>query len=164
MFRSFLFLVMMSFSLVLLAQDPQQDPDPATAGGLDSLKVSVKQDPKIKWLLEAHQQVLARQQGIPGYRVQVNVESGNQSRIRIQNKQFEFEELFPDIPSYIVYDAPYFKLRVGNYRTRLEARKMMEQIITEYPNAFIVVDEIELPQIELHDDNQDQLQGVKEEE
>ncbi|MFO7977668.1 MAG: hypothetical protein R6U64_03335 [Bacteroidales bacterium] len=156
MIRTLSFLVVMIFVTAGLAQDPAPDPEQAPPAGLDSLKVAVKQDPKIEWLLKAHQQVLSRQRGIPGFRIQVHVESGNQSRVRIQNKKFEFEELFPQIHSYIVYDAPYFKLRVGDFRTRLEARKVWEQIASEYGDAFIVVDEINPPEIELQQQQQDQ--------
>lgn len=158
MVRALFFLFVMTFATAGLAQAPAPDPAQAPPVVLDSLKVSVKQDPKIDWLLKAHQQVLARKQGIPGFRIQVYVESGNQSRVRIQNKKFEFEELFPQIPSYIVYDAPYFKLRVGDFRTRLEARKVAEQISDEYGDAFIVVDEINPPEIELQQEQQDQQQ------
>ena len=112
------------------------------------LAVTLVQDPKIDWLLRAHRETMRRQGGIPGFRVQVHVESGNQSRVRIQRAKYEFDSKYPDVKSYIDYDAPYYKLRVGDFRTRLDARRYLEKISRDYRNAFIVVDKINFPELD----------------
>ena len=52
--------------------------------------------------------------------------------------------LIPYMPFWL---APNFKLRVGDYRTRLEAEKMLHELRTAYPGCFVVPDEVEMPRL-----------------
>ncbi len=108
----------------------------------------VKQDPRTAYLLRAHREAVDRQLGIPGFRIHLYMDSGNRARLNTQREQADFEEEYPDIPSYILYEEPYFKLRVGDFRTRLDARRFLEKIRDDYSSAYIVVDLINFPQID----------------
>jgi hypothetical protein len=55
---------------------------------------------------------------------------------------------FPSVEAYEKYDQPNFNIRVGNFRTKLEAYKFLKQVQPEFPTAFIVQDEIEFPELE----------------
>jgi len=114
---------------------------------LDSmgLRVNVRHDPKVDALLNYHRNVVAAEQGIQGFRVQISADSGNQSKQRAQRSKAAFDAMFPEVNSYIIFDSPEFKLRVGNFRTRLDAHRFLEQISGLYPAAFIVVDRINFP-------------------
>lgn len=46
-----------------------------------------------------------------------------------------FQEDFPDIPSYISFNSPYWKVSVGNYRSRGEAQAMLAEFKNAYPGA-----------------------------
>jgi hypothetical protein len=110
-----------------------------------SLNVNLKQDQQIDRLLRAHKELMSRDRGISGFRVQIYSDSGNQSKLRTQRRKAEFDNRFPGVQSYIVYDAPDFKLRVGDFRTRLDARRFLEKIARDYEAAYIVVDNINYP-------------------
>ena len=110
-----------------------------------SLEVKLRQDPRIESLLNAHKEVVSRERGVSGFRVQIYSDSGNQSKLRTQRRKSEFDSKYPGVGSYIIYDAPDFKLRVGNFRTRLDARRFLEKIARDYRGAYIVVDTIEFP-------------------
>lgn len=112
------------------------------------LQLDVRQDARIDLLLEAHKEVVSRERGIMGYRVQIYSDAGNQSKLRTQRRKAEFDTKYPGVESYIIYDAPDFKLRVGNFRTRLDARRFLEKIARDYRSAYIVVDRIEYPGFE----------------
>ena len=109
---------------------------------------SVIQDDKTAYLLRAHREAVDRQLGIPGFRVHLYMDSGNRARLNTQQEQAEFEEEYPGITSYIVYEEPYFKLRAGDFRTRLDARRFLEKIRDDYSSAYIVVDLINFPQMD----------------
>lgn len=79
---------------------------------------------------------------IDGYRIQITAFSGNNSRNRAEGERAAFKSNFPGISVYLTYTEPYFKLRVGNYYTRLEAYKDLKRIQLTYPNAYIVPDKI----------------------
>ena len=123
------------------------------AADKDSLAVRqrdyVFQDQKISWLLDAHKELVKRERGIPGYRIQVYMDSGNQARVKTQRARAEFEKKYPDVNVYVTYDEPYFRLRAGDFRTRLDARRFMEQISENYPpgTVYIVVDTINFPEL-----------------
>ena len=108
----------------------------------------VKQNHKIEHLLHLHRNAMADQRGIPGYRVHLYMDSGNRARLNTQHEQAAFEELYPEQRSYIVYEEPYFKLRAGDFRTRLDARRFLEKIRRNYPAAYIVVDRINYPEMD----------------
>ena len=48
-----------------------------------------------------------------------------------------------EIPVQIKWLQPYYRVRVGHFRTREEARGMMAKMSEEFPAAFIVPDTIQ---------------------
>lgn len=76
-----------------------------------------------------------------GYRVQIFFGDRNKALER----KADFIETYPDIPAYISYLAPNFRLRVGDFRTRLEAEKLKDEL--QYTGCYIVRDKIELPSL-----------------
>lgn len=81
---------------------------------------------------------------MPGYRVQIYF--GN-DRTKAQELRSEFLQLFPSVPAYLVYHQPNFKVRVGDFRTRLEAIGFLNKISGSYQSAFIVPDDVKLPDL-----------------
>jgi hypothetical protein len=79
---------------------------------------------------------------INGYRIQIAAYSGVNSKSQAESVRNTFNNLFPYTKSYLVYNEPYFKVRVGNYYTRLEAYKDLETIRLTYPSAYIVPDKV----------------------
>jgi len=79
---------------------------------------------------------------ISGYRVQVFSVSGVNSKDKVNKEKAEYLLKNKDVDIYIVYQSPYFKLRIGDYRDKLEANYYLQKIIKDYPFAFIVNDEI----------------------
>ncbi len=79
---------------------------------------------------------------INGYRIQIAAYSGVNSKSQAEYAKNSFNNLFPYTKAYLIYNEPYFKVRVGNYYTRLEAYKDLETIRLTYPSAYIVPDKI----------------------
>ena len=48
---------------------------------------------------------------------------------------------FPDILAYLSHKEPYFKVTIGNFYTKLEAKKVKQEISKKY-NSYIVPSEI----------------------
>lgn len=82
---------------------------------------------------------------IPGYRIQIFFDSGLNSSDRARQAKDDFLFLFPDIPAYVSWKAPNYRVRVGDYKTRLDAEKDLQLIIINYPNAWVIKDEINFP-------------------
>jgi len=52
---------------------------------------------------------------------------------------------FPELKAYLVYQSPYFKLKVGNFKTREEAQQYQKTLGYYFPKGvFIMADTIEI--------------------
>jgi hypothetical protein len=76
-----------------------------------------------------------------GYRIQIsytpNREEAYQAKARLY-KEFENE------PVYIDYEAPNYKVKIGDFKNRIQATAVLQEVIKTYPGAFIVKDRIKI--------------------
>ena len=86
-----------------------------------------------------------------GYRVQFFISS---DRNEIYAKQAAFNQLYPDLRTYIIYQEPNFKLKAGDFRTRLEAQKLMRDLRPQFPTLFLVSEKINPPKLDTTPDDQ----------
>lgn len=84
---------------------------------------------------------------IPGFRIQIFFDSGSNSSDRANQAKDQFQAKYPEIEAYVSWKAPNYRVRVGDYRTRLEAERALQQIMPDYPNAWVIKDEINFPSI-----------------
>lgn len=121
------------------------------AGGLglsaqtasDSIQKGVNADPRLQTLVSKHEEVNASGKE-RGYRVQIYF-GGDKAKANEMKSKF-LARYAGDMKAYEVYEVPHFKIRVGNFRTRLEAYAFLKKIRIEFPSAYIVDSEIEYPE------------------
>jgi len=82
--------------------------------------------------------------GVPGYRLRIFSESGVGAKQEQQKVRARFLSLYPGLDAYNRYDEPYFKVYVGDCRTKSEALKLKDMIARNFPNSFIMPSEINL--------------------
>ena len=116
----------------------------AQKSGIDTGKVELILDNNIQVLLSKHIEINSKAP-IKGYRVKIHFGSDKNKAREIKGN---FIAKFPDVPAYEKYDQPNFNIRVGDFRTKLEAYKFLKEVQVEFPSAFLVQDEIELPKLE----------------
>jgi len=109
--------------------------------------VTINKDYRLDILLVKHFDIAKYEQTIDGYRVQIFFDAGNNSQSNANNARNEFLRKYPDYEAYIKFDSPYYKVRVGDFRTRLEAQHFLNAIFEVYPNSFIVLDQIKYPKL-----------------
>ena len=83
-------------------------------------------------LVSKYKKILRAQGGIEGWRIQIAFKA---KREDILAKQAKFTHLYPKIPAQIIFDSPYYKLTVGNFRTKYEALKVKKEISKNFPNT-----------------------------
>ncbi len=110
-------------------------------------KVDIIQDQKIDELLSKHIKVNEIANTIPGFRINIFFQSGNNSKAGAMQCKVLFNAKYPDIETYVVYEEPNFKVKVGDFRTRMEARGFVQKIKMEFPDAFVIKDQINFPKI-----------------
>jgi len=105
-------------------------------------KVEVVQDERITQLAEQYRKMSINNPEVDGYRVQIFFESGSNSKNAATNVQTGFETVYPEVKSYLSYNEPYYRVRVGDFRTLIEAVGFQKKIATDFPNSFPVKDKI----------------------
>jgi len=71
---------------------------------------------------------------MPGFRIQVF--AGNNQRIsksEAYTKEADVKSVFPEMSTYVVFTAPFWRLRVGDFQTFQEAQRMMTKLRAEFP-------------------------------
>ncbi len=104
--------------------------------------IALTRDSRIDDLITKQKDNNTLKQSMPGYRVQIYFGGVRQKAAEIK---LDFTGKHPEISSYLTYLAPNFKVRVGDFRTRLEAQGFLKSIEGQYSTCFIVQDEIKLP-------------------
>lgn len=79
---------------------------------------------------------------IPGYRIQV---LATPVRAQADSTRFFLLENFTEQPIYMIYEAPLYKLRVGDFLDRKEALMWIDKYRSVFPGAFIVPDKVLRP-------------------
>ena len=103
-------------------------------------QVNVIKDEKIdsKVAAKAQKQIL-------GYRLQICFDS---NKDLVDQARAKFIKLYPKIDTYITFEAPNFNLKVGDFRTQIEAEKLKEKIGGEFTISIIHKELINLPRID----------------
>ena len=70
-----------------------------------------------------------------GYRIGIFFDNGAEPGQCVAAKQ-TFETAFPDIPVYLVYENPYFKVSAGNCVTSEEAIVLLGKIRSQFPELI----------------------------
>lgn len=76
-----------------------------------------------------------------GYRIQLLLSSIDQ----IKQERNKYLSLGLPYPAYIKQVVPEYSLQIGDFPTRLEVEKHLQNIRSHYPKAFVVVESIEPP-------------------
>jgi hypothetical protein len=76
-----------------------------------------------------------------GFRLQILNTRSRDEAFKIKS---QLMQLFPDEKSYVTFQSPYFKVRIGNFIDRSEALSFRNRLAKKYPqNAYVVEDIIE---------------------
>jgi hypothetical protein len=116
----------------------------------DSSKIII-QDVRVDSLLMLHKKAMEAylanedHNGINGYRIQICLESGNNSKNIASRKKGRFDKKYPHVSSYMTFNQPYFRVRIGDFRTKLEAEAFLKRIIRNFRGAFVIKSKIKLP-------------------
>lgn len=95
-------------------------------------EVQINEDPSITQLMRTWTNNNRATPHIDGWRVQVMASTDRQ---QVEDGRMRFKTYYPDVPADWVHEKPYYKLRVGAFRSRLEAMAFIAQLV-EFPGAY----------------------------
>jgi hypothetical protein len=139
-------IILLSFCANISAQVPPNFNQSQNGGimGNDSVivikegVVKYSGDPRIQELLETKRHINKRNEGTKGYRIQLysgDRKTANQFKADFINSQ-------EDMNAYIVYEQPYFKTRVGDFRNKIDAERTLRSLSRKYSGSFVLSDAI----------------------
>ncbi|MGL6266467.1 MAG: SPOR domain-containing protein [Chitinophagaceae bacterium] len=112
-----------------------------SANELFAQGVTIYKDPRLDMLISKQvelNKVVYKENNRTGNGFRVLVINTNDRNKAMEVKSRMMTE-FPDHKTYLVYQSPYFKIQVGNFRERKEADVLLKKIIRYYPTGVIVV-------------------------
>jgi hypothetical protein len=142
--KSICFSLIVALFLVVGVSVAQQNPESKQGNIIEALSnadsvtnatVKIYQDKRIEKLISnRHSNGGSKQVTASGYRVQVfssNVQrTGKNDAFRIE-KQIRDE--FPEQAIYVNYISPFWKVRVGDFKTQAQAQAFRSQLISAFP-------------------------------
>ena len=82
---------------------------------------------------------------LTGYRVRIFFDNKQNARTASEAAMGRFQSAYPGHGVYRSFASPYFKVTVGDFRTKSEAMQMMRRIKADFPSAFVVRENINYP-------------------
>jgi len=113
-------------------------------------KVNIIQDYRIDDMLKIDKNVNSEAPGFLGYRIQI-FSGGGRDREKAFSIREDLETRFPDQRVYVKYQAPDFRVRIGNFRNKFEAMYLYKQCVKIYPYCYVVKDQISLLDLEVEE-------------
>lgn len=146
------------FAVLLIAFIAKsQQTQAQTKSGNDSNSVIVHKDPRVDILVKKQAQINEEttkeaRRTAKGYRLLVINTNKRDEAIAAKTKVYTY---FPDLKAYLIYQSPYFKVKVGNFKDRKDADEFRKELSTLFPSGvFIINDIIEIkPDKNKEDDN-----------
>lgn len=135
-------------SYSMLAQESVKEGKGASTEPLEILlKVQPDQDPRLGNMLNWHIENNIQKRGMDGFRLEIFFSSASDAKDKAMEIKKGFLTAYPDIAVHIKFNAPDFKVRVGDFRTKNEALKLKKELDDKYPKSFIVPDLIKFPEL-----------------
>ncbi len=113
----------------------------------NSGKITIVQENDLVKLIDKHLLEVSKRNGISGYRIRIFSNSGPGAREEGEIIRAGFIGKYEGITSYYIFDTPYYRLYIGDFRTKSDAMRFYKQIEYEFPDAFIVPSKINYPSL-----------------
>lgn len=124
------------------------------AQGMDSLSlgsINIYQAKGLSTMLKTHKSYAKYGSGmvagksiekiVKGYSVQI---ANTTNRTEAMNTKSKFLSMFPNIRANLVYNVPYYKLRVGQYVDRKDAESMLKQCRKYFDECFVIQEDLKI--------------------
>jgi hypothetical protein len=106
--------------------------------------LKINKDADLDSLIEKNKNLNKMKNVMDGFRIQLfsGTERNNANQLKAK-----FLAAYPTVPAYLIYQQPYFKLRVGDFRNKMEAQYLFNNLSSEFNQAILVADKINFPKL-----------------
>jgi hypothetical protein len=96
--------------------------------------ITVKQDPKFEQLLNDKRKINASISTNDTYKIQIFSGKSDEAKETLRS----FKREFNNIDGTLIFQTPNYKVIVGNFKTRIEAERNLEEIKKSYKSVFLL--------------------------
>ncbi len=104
--------------------------------------VKIHQSENIRDVLLLHLEAQRKTSQKNGYRICIFADSGQEANRKAENVRSVFMSMYRDIQPYKIFNSPFYRVYVGDFKTKSEAMKFLKKLERNFPNAYIVYDVI----------------------
>ncbi len=110
----------------------------------DSSTVVIHKDPRIDLLIKKQAEIneiafKTAKRNVRGFRIMVINTNDRNAAINAKARMYT---LFPELKSYLTYQSPYFRLKVGNFLDRKDAEDYQKKIEKYFPKGVFIVNDV----------------------
>lgn len=113
----------------------------------DQGTVTIEQEPLVGWLLNKYEDINKADNKISGWRIQIYNSSGKEARDEANELRNKFMNIFSNHKAYLIYQPPFFKIRVGDFRSKQEAFELYKNVLKFFPVSYLVPDKVNYPSL-----------------
>ncbi|MFI5132790.1 MAG: SPOR domain-containing protein [Chitinophagales bacterium] len=111
---------------------------------VDSNAVIIHKDPRLDLLVKKQAEIneeISRdaRRNMKGFRILVINTEKRDEAIAAKAKVYTY---FPELKAYLIYQSPYFRLKVGNFKERKDAEDYQKKLSPRFPNGVFIVNDI----------------------
>lgn len=114
-------------------------------------QVEVVADGRLQTILEQHIIYNSMSKTFAGYRIKVAKFTGDEAKDKAFELKQQLLEIFPSQRVYVVFDEPFFNVKMGDFHTRLDAYALLKLIKPQISTAVIIQDYVNAPVISEED-------------
>ncbi len=96
--------------------------------------IKVTQDPKFEQLLAEKRKINSSLTVNERYKIQVYNGDSETAKKTLS----EFKREFKNLDGTIVFNTPTYKVWIGNFKTKIEAERNLNDLRKKYPNALVI--------------------------
>ena len=110
----------------------------------DSGNVMVYKDPRLGLLVRKQAQINEEttrnsRRTMSGFRIQIVNSTDRNVAIDAKTKVYQ---LYPELKAYLLFQSPYYRIKVGNFKTRSEAETYMKSLQRNFSGSIFILKDI----------------------
>ena len=102
-------------------------------------QVSITEEPNITRLMNSFVNQSRSTESVQGWRIQLITTN---DRRKMEAARAKCANLYPGLKAEWKHVSPYYQVRIGAYRTKLELQSFLIELKNDFPNAIPVMDKI----------------------
>ena len=112
---------------------------------IEDARIALLQQKRLQFAMGVEVKAETRRPGtkgtVLGFRVQIYTGS---SRTEAYAAQSRFQRMYRDIPTYVGYTQPNYRVKVGDFRSRSDAQAIMRELRKDFGSVFLFTEQIKI--------------------